>query len=58
MGYDCRIFRSDRFAAQAEARRLAARHFDVEVCQVHVVRSLPLMDADGPFGWFISVCLD
>ena len=53
--HEYRIFRSDQSSAQAEARTLAARHFDVEREEVIVVEALPLEDEDEPLGWLVSL---
>ena len=57
MGHDYRIFRADQTIARAEARTLAARHFDVEPEEVVVVESLPIEAEDEPLGWLVSVRL-
>jgi len=57
VGHEYRIFRSDQAAASAEARMLAARHFDVELEEIVVVRAVPLEDDDQPLGWLVSVHL-
>ncbi len=53
--HEYRIFRSDQSTAQAEARTLAARHFDVAPDEVVVVDALPLEEEDQPLGWLISL---
>jgi len=53
--HDYRIFRSDQSAARAEARTLAARHFDLEPDDVLVVEALPLEEEDEPLGWLVSL---
>ena len=53
--HEYRIFRSDQSTARAEARTLAARHFDVALDEVVVVDALPLEEEDQPLGWLISL---
>ena len=53
--HEYRIFRSDQSTARAEARTLAARHFDVEPDEVVVVDALPLEEEDQPLGWLVSL---
>jgi len=53
--HDYRIFRSDQSAARAEARMLAARHFDLRPDDVLVVDALPLEEEDQPLGWLVSL---
>ena len=55
MRHEYRIFRSDQSTAQAEARTLAARQFDVQPEEVLVVEALPLEDEDEPLGWLVSL---
>ena len=55
MRHDYRIFRSDQSIAQAEARTLAARHFDVDLEEVFVLEALPLEDEEEPLGWLVSL---
>ena len=50
-----RIFRSDQSTARAEARTLAARHFEVELDDVLVVETVPLEEEDEPLGWLVSL---
>jgi hypothetical protein len=58
MGRRYRIFRSDLTVAQAEARRLAAQEFDVELEEILVVGASPLdEDEDDRAGWLVSVSL-
>jgi hypothetical protein len=57
VGHEYRILRSDQSAARAEARLLAAHHFDVEPEEILVVAAVPLEDGDEPLGWLISVHL-
>jgi hypothetical protein len=56
MGRRYRIFRSDLSVAQAEARRLAAQEFDVELEEILVTGAAPLEDDDRA-GWVVSVAL-
>jgi hypothetical protein len=58
VGHEYRIFRSDQSAARAEARTLAARHFDVEPDEVLVIQALPLEEEEEPLGWLVSIRLD
>lgn len=53
--HDYRIFRSDQSTARAEARTLAAQHFDLEPDDVLVVEALPLEEEDEPLGWLVSL---
>ena len=57
VGHEYRIFRPDQATASAEARMLAARHFDVELEEIVVMRAVPLEDDDQPLGWLVSVHL-
>ena len=59
MGRRYRIFRSDLTVAQAEARRLAAQEFDVELEEILVVGASPLEDEeeDDRAGWLVSISL-
>jgi len=52
-----RIFNPDQSHARAEARRLAAQEFDVELEEIHVLDAAPLDDAEDPAGWLVSVAL-
>lgn len=52
-----RIFSPDPSHARAEARRLAAQEFDVELEEILVLDASPLDDADDPAGWVVSVTL-
>jgi hypothetical protein len=58
MGHVYRIFHADQSAARTEARTLAARHFDLEPDEVHVVETLPIEAEDEPMGWVVSVVVD
>lgn len=53
--HEYRIFRSDQSTARAEARTLAARHFDLEPQEVFVVEALPLEEEEQPLGWLVSL---
>lgn len=53
--HEYRIFRSDQSTARAEARTLAARHYDLEPGEVVVVDALPLEEDDEPLGWLVSL---
>ena len=58
VGRRYRIFRSDLTIAQAEARRLAAQEFDVELEEILVVGASPLdEDEEDRAGWLVSVSL-
>jgi len=50
-----RIFRSGQSSARAEARALAARHFDLEPDDVLIVEALPIEEEDEPLGWLVSL---
>jgi hypothetical protein len=52
-----RIFSPDQSHARAEARRLAAQEFDVELEEIVVLDAAPLDDTDDPAGWLVSVAL-
>lgn len=57
MGHEYRVYRSDQSAARAEARMLAARHFDVEPEEVLIVGTTPIDDDDEPVGWLVRIRL-
>jgi hypothetical protein len=52
-----RIFNPDRTHARAEARRLAAQEYDVELEEILVLDIEPFEDTDDPAGWFVAVTL-
>jgi hypothetical protein len=53
-----RIFDADQSHARAEARRLAAQEFDVEIEEILVLDAAPLEDIEDPAGWLVSVTLN
>ena len=58
MGRTYRIFRADRSAAHAEARRLASQEYDLELDEIVILDTVPLEDEDAPLGWLVDVGID